>query len=806
MSLGNCIPGLVAEGKLTKKQGERAQAAYDRHYKRISAEMGPIAAAAEASEVALRQLEFEARQAKRQAFLAVESQRRIGADMKSYKGKSRAAAALALFDHDGKAPYLNVEAVRRTIVGRAHAKMAGILERHSRNLFGEVRDKSGLIDVVRELRGEKTGNASAREMAEAFRAATEELRLRFNAAGGAIGKLVDWAPQSHDSLKVRAAGFDAWRAKIAPLLDRGRMIDDATGRPFDDETLNEVLREVFENIRTEGWANRAPGAAGGRKTANRRAEHRFLHFKDAAAWFDYDAEFGTGNVFDAMMGHVEGMARDIAHMEVLGPNPAATVRWLQDGLMKEAELDPDPKGALLDKARTGGLSIEKMYAVTSGALNAPVSTKWARRFGTVRSINVAQMLGTAAISAFTDIGFQGKTRGFNGLPLTGALTGYLKLLSPGSQADRRLAVRLGLIAEEASKLGSVQQRYLGESIGHEWSRRLADGVLRASGLSAWTQAGRWAFGMEFLGHLADEAGKGLDQLSKPLRDALERYGIDAAGWDAIRASTPYEHKGARFLRPEDVVDAKLADRLHAMVLTETDYAVPVASVRARAMMTFGRPGTLAGELSRNMFLFKSFGVSMMLSHGARAMSLRPVNRAIYAVGGTIILTMLGAMAVQMKEIVKGRDPLPMEDAPEIKDGKFEGGFWARALLQGGGFGIFGDFLAAGTSERTGSLQEAILGPVVGTAADAFRYVSGNMEEADVARRYTPGGTLWYGRLAYERLLIDELRAWTDENYYDSWARMEKRAEEQGQGLWWRPGEGAPDRAPELATAFEAPPE
>lgn len=807
MSIGNCIPGLVAEGKLTKKQGAAAQAAFDRHYRRFAEKMGPVAAAAEASETALRELEYAARLKKRQAFLQISAQQKINGELATYKGDSPGAAAMALFDHDGKAPYMNVEALRKTIVGRAHARMAGILERHSRNLLGENRDKAGLVDLVRELRGEPTGNAAAREMAEAFRAAAEDLRLRFNAAGGAIGKLEHWAPQSHNSVKVRAAGYEAWRDRLVPLLDRERMIDDATGRPFDDERLDDVLRDVFATIRSEGWATRAAGEMGKGKLAGSHAEHRFLHFKDARAWFDYDAAFGNGNVFDAMIGHVEAMARDIAHMEVLGPNPAATVKWLKDGLLKAAATEADPKGGKLDGARWGAMRVQQLYDTTSGALNSPANAKAARAFGTVRAVNVAQMLGSATLSAVTDAGFQTITRAFNGLPLTGALTGYVRMLSPASKADRAVAVRLGLIADEASKMGSAQARYFGESVGHEWSRRLADGVLRVSGLSGWTQAGRWAFGMEFLGHLADNAALPLERLSGPLRRALERYGIDGAGWDVIRASTPYRHKGAAFLRPEDVADRALADRLHAMVLTETDYAVPVASVRGRSLMSAGPPGSFWGEASRNLFMFKSFGVSVMMSHGSRALSLRPWNAALYAVGGTIILTLFGALAVQLKEIAKGRDPLPMNDGPEIRDGKLKGGLWARAMFQGGGFGLFGDFVAAGSSQRSGSLGEAVAGPLVGMAGDAFRYAGGSIDTADVVRRYTPGlSSLWYERLAFERLLVDELKVWTNDDYYEGFERLERRAESEGRGLWWRPGEGSPDRAPDLATALDAPPE
>jgi hypothetical protein len=811
MSLDRCILDLEAQGKLTPEQAASARDVYLRHQRRHRRALPRDAADALASEEAVASIERAARISKVQKLLQVRVQQRIIGDLASYRGTNRAHAAQALFDYDQLAPYMNVEALRKVIVGSAHSELTSILVRHRRNLAGQVRHVEELDDVVRELFGTKTGNLNAAEMAGAFRQVAEGLRQRFNAAGGAIGKLEGWGlPQRHNPGRVREAGFEAWRDFVAPRLDRARMIDDATGQPFDDESLAALLADVFATIRTEGWVDRVPsGGGGGSKLANRRAEHRVLHFADADSWIEYQGRFGEGGegaAFDAMMAHVEGMARDIAHMEVLGPNPVATVRWLKDSLLREGALDPGSDVRLLDRYRSGAERIEQLYAATSGALNSPVSARWARRFGTVRALHTAQLLGSAFLSATTDVGFQAITRGFNGLPVTGALTGYLKLFRPNMPESHQVAVRLRLIAEEASSLGATQQRYLGESVGHEWSRRLADGVLRVSGLSPWTQAGRWAFGMEFLGTLADNFGKGFDDLPPPLRGALGRYGIDGAGWDVVRASTPYRHRGAAFADAAAIQDRSVADRLMAMILTETDYAVPTAGVRSQSLMTIGRPGTFWGEASRNTFLFKSFGVSLVLTHGARMMALRPANRALYAAGFTVTMTMLGALALQMTEIAKGRDPLPMVDAPEFnEDGAFRGGFWGRAVLKGGGFGIFGDLVAAGTSDRVGGWSEAIVGPATGMLGDAGRLATGQMGASDIARRYTPGGTIWYLRAAYERLVIDELKRQADPEYERAWRRVEQRLQDQGQDFYWSPGEPLPQGAPDLGAMFETPP-
>ncbi|KQX19331.1 MULTISPECIES: hypothetical protein [unclassified Sphingomonas] len=816
MSLAACIPGLVENGHLSQEQGERALEIYGRLERQHRRNMGPAAAEAMASTGTVEALAREAAQKKRQTLLQIAAQKRALVDMAGFKGgKDPGGAAIALFDHVEGAPYANVEAQRKAILGQAHARMDAVLQHFKRSSIGTARNVADLGDVVRELFGTSTGNRRAAELAEAWTDAAEMLRHRFNAAGGAIGKLEKWGlPQGHDSLRIREAGFDAWRDFITPLLDRRRMIDDETGLPFDDEARARALRDVFDTIRTEGWIKRTPGGQTGRgKLANQRQDHRFLHFADADGWMAYNQRFGASTPFEAMMGHLEGMSRDIAHMEILGPNPAATVKWLQDGLAKTAALDGG--GKMLDRLRGASERVGKLYEATSGAMNMPVNTTWARRLGTVRSLLTSAMLGSASLSAITDVGFQRQIRAFNGLPQMRALTGYISQLKG---ANRRTAVRAGLIAEEASKIMAAQHRYTLDSQVHKWAGWLSDNVLRWSGLSPWTQGGRWAFGMDFLGALADSFDRGWSEVDPTLRGAMERYGFDETEWNSLRSTPLHEEEGTTFLRPQDIAEQRVADRMLRMIQTETDFAVPTATVRARSYLNADRPGTFWGEVTRNVALFKSFGVSMIMTHAARAASLGPANAAGYAASLVLTTTVLGALAIQAKEISKGKDPRPMDSSD----------FIGAAMLQGGGFGVFGDFLNSAESRFGGGPLETAAGPVAGLTVDVSNMTVGNLfrtyhaltgrnpdgsrpkgpnlgrDAAKLAQRYTPGSSLWYSRLAFQRIILDTAQEWTDPDYRQAFARMERRARDQGQQYWWRPGKLAPERAPDLdaATASE----
>jgi hypothetical protein len=614
-------------------------------------------------------------------------------------------------------------------------------------------------------------------------------------------------------LRVRRAGYQAWRAEILPLLDPARMRDPLTNAPMTPARFEQGLRASYDAIATDGFSKLTPsGAAGGGALANTRAEHRFLIFRNAEAWLAYQDRFGASDPFSAMMAHVDGMARDIAAIEVLGPNPAATLRYMEDIALKDAaQRDAQAGGSrTMDRTRRQLAEARHMYDAIRGTANAPINGAIGRSFAGLRSFLVSAQLGSAAISALTDLNFQRIAARHAGISYARVLGQYARLLNPVSAGDRELAVRLGLIAEGWASVASSAMRYVGEVAGSEVTRRLSDFVLRASFLEPWTQAGRWAFGMEFMGFLARHAGQGFNDLPPALQRTFARYGLTAAHWKVLRNTPLYAHGGAQFLRPADVADRALGTRLLEMIQGETAFAVPAASVRGAVAITGGtRPGTLLGELARSVAMYKNFGVTLVMTHILRGLQSRGLGRrGMYFADLLISTTIAGALALQLKEIAKGRDPREMfgKHAPE---------FWGAALLQGGGLGIFGDFLFSDVNRFGGGLPETVAGPVVGFLNDVRRLTLGNLvqlpgdkptnagrELVNFLRRYTPGGSIWYARLGYERLILDRLQELADPQAARRFRALEGRARRDfDQAYWWRPGRALPDRGPAFQRAI-----
>jgi hypothetical protein len=66
----------------------------------------------------------------------------------------------------------------------------------------------------------------------------------------------------------------------------------------------------------------------------------------------------------------------------------------------------------------------------------------------------------------------------------------------------------------------------------------------------------------------------------------------------------------------------------------------------------------------------------------------------------------------------------------------------------------------------------------------------------------PGRSLWYARLAFERMVEDEIEIMLNKDANARFRCIERRAKKEfDQNYWSRPGRGLPQRAPDLAVAI-----
>lgn len=819
MSLSACIPDLLASGKIRKADADKAERAYNRHYEALKGSMGDEAAKAEATTRALAELDAAAKLQRRQAGLAILAQQAMDRDMD-------AGVAKGIAPHRALTQMLRqVEIGRERIENQAHEGMLDFIQRHRRNMLGRPKDKTGLTDVVRELHDQATGNATAKAFAAAIGDSFERLRLAFNRQGGSIGHRADFGmPHRYDPLKVRDTDFEVFRSDFLAELAPEKMIDPLSGGAFTPERLEEFLFATYTNIATNGLSEM--GGSGGlasRMLANSRTDPRYFVFKDGDAWLRIAGKYGDGNPFEAIMSHVHGMARDIAFMERFGPNPAASWKRGLDRADRISATSAVGKTGALKGTGPAKYHAEQMWRFMNGDLSVPVLPEGDGLGAAVgrgaintlhgtRDVLTSALLGSAQLTSIADINTNIFARKMNALPAWNVLGGYLQQLNPLDGGHRAMAVYLGAGVKDATRSMAGLARWYGESHGPRWTQILADDVLRVTGMNKFFEAGRNSFIKDYYRQMGRERGLGYDQLPDWRQAAFERHGIAPEDWDVIRSAEPARFHGADHVDWHAIAkaDPKIADRLVDAVLREARSAVIESDAEAQALTRFGRPGTVAGEISANIFQFKSFPLTLVMDQARRVAEINARHgraaAARYAVSFVAGMTMLGMVSMQLKEIAKGKDMRPI--TPEA---------WFDAFVQGGGAGVFGDLVGSFKNDRVSGFAEWLAGPIATFGGDAAKVVKAGFQTdketgergrklgyqaSRLARRYTPGTTIWYLRAALDRMLWDELQERIDPDYADHQQRLIDTANRQGQDYFYAPGDTLPHRAPKLG---ESPP-
>ena len=769
------------------------------------------AAAAKKLEQAQLQIEVTARVQERLAGI-----QQAMRDTAGKAGTRAEALSRDAINADQKATALRKESFGRllSLIEASQSKQGATLGRKVLMTLFDAENPGMTRDVIKEVfKGADghTKNPMATAAARAWLDTIEEMRTRFNAAGGDVGQLdYGYTPQPHDTVKVRKAGADTWAAKVLPLLDRSRYLREDGSRMADDELLA-VLKNAHETLATEGLNKSTPGQfQGSGKRANRHSDTRQIHFADGEAWASYMTEFGRGSIYDAMMGHIGAMARDITLVEQYGPDFSAQVRLQLD----EARV-ADKKSASEPLTGAGTVDPATYFKIISGAVGMPASERLARNMAMVRNLQTAAKLGGAIISSVTDLGTLALTAGYNRLP-------YWQLLKDiGTQAtqdSRDFMASHGMIAESVA---DSLNRWSGDHLGTNWSGKLSNAIMRASLLNAWTDGLRQGFTLTMNAGFAKMAKTEWSALAERDRTRLARGGFSEADWKALQQVQPVQFKGRELLTPDAIRAAgnsELAQKVFGFIHDESEFAIVNPDLTTRAIVTGGgqQAGTVMGELVRTTMQFKSFPIAMITRHWRRMMegdlgpdgSSAAANRMLY--GGALLLTStaLGAIAFQSKQMLAGKDPISM-DQPR---------FWLRAAAQGGGLAIAGDLFlidpSSGMGDSLGTLAKNVMGPAFGTAGElALKVVTENIWqeaagkdshwEAELfnwAKSNTPGQSLWWMKPALDHTFMNAIQENLSPGYL---ARVQKKARQDwNQEFFWAPNDATPARAPDIAGAFQ----
>lgn len=674
--------------------------------------------------------------------------------------------------------------------------------------LGVFTDKELVQKIVRERFNDSTGDPLAKKISDKMGEVFEGMRERFNRAGGDIGKLDDWGlPQTHSLEKIVLAGKQAWVQKAESLIDTSKYVHE-DGTYYSQQEIRELLEHSFDTLSSNGANKTEIGRqsfGGNSKVTSRHSESRVLHFKDAESWMEYQAEFGGMPFVDLIEAHVNGLSKDIAMVENLGSSPKNSMRILMDA----AEQKDWQKGVDANDTGKSRKRAQTMFDEFSGQ-NTPQSEVLANLGLAYRSMNVASMLGGTTISSVTDQAMIAKTASIHGIAYRKTFGELISQLNPKNKEDRQLAHSLGLATEEM--LGSIA-RWSDDGLTsvHGKSQKLArvssgiaSQVMRISGLNALTAASKVGFTkmlMEKYGRLS--RSKSWDDLDALDRELMEKTGLNERAWEVMRLADPVvDRKGNQLMSARsiyEIPDDKLkpfgdpqkvrdevATQFQAHLLDEQGMAVVEAGLRERTWMSAGqKKGTGMGELVKSMLQFKSFPAAFLMRHGSRAMAQDGVKgKAAYGASIFAMTTLLGALAVQLKELANGNDPSTMWDSDDPQKTM---NFWTRSAVQGGGLSILGDILVAGTDTSGRSTSDFMVGPLGSDAKALLGLTVGNMtqyyenkdtnaanEAFRLLKNKIPAQNLWYTKAATNRLVFDEMQDMIAPGYREKYLRKAER--------------------------------
>ncbi len=703
---------------------------------------------------------------------------------------------------------------------------------------------SGKLDdeIVRELWAMPGNGKPITNSIEAYKTAKiinkyqGELVGRQNRAGAWINLAPGYVVrQTHDMAKIRAMPKEEWVQFVLERVDPEKTFGD-----LDPEKYVDFLNGAYDGLAT-GIHYRAKGAGeqdasytllgfkGPKNLAKKVSAERVLHFKDADAWLEYNGQFGHGNLRESVIFGFEHNARNLGLLQTLGTNPKAMVERLLSDIRKANKGNVSALDSISD------IKIMNEFKELDGTTRIPDSITMSKIGRGLRVIQNVSKLGGALISSITDLPTQVAELRYQGVPLVSAwFNAFWNPIRGRSSGEQR---------EIAQLLGVGFDGLLGDAISRFDSNDTMPGVLaklqqrffKLNGMNYWNDAHMTGVTLMSSAYLAQQVDAG--QLSPEALNLLSQYGVTEKDTPLLKAAIK-EAGGSRYLMPDELdnlsdeelgqifgfidkhsfnkdagkegynypidkispaISRKIKDardefklRLRTLFSDRSRTAIPHPGAAENAIMNSGtQPGTALGEAVRLFMQFKSFPISVVrkgigreiYGHGADSLKdafMKGQGDILGLVHLMVATTLFGYAAMALKDLAKGREPRDPSDPKTI----------AAAMAQGGGLGIYGDFLFGEFSRYGRSAVATLAGPTFGQIDDVAEMYTRMRTGEDAAAQglrfvmnNTPFINLFYTRAALDYLFIYQLQEMVSPGYLH---RLEARIQRENDQRFFLP--------------------
>ena len=596
---------------------------------------------------------------------------------------------------------------------------------------------------------------------------SETVRKKYNDHGANTEKLPGWiVRQSHDPFALRNAvdvlnlknnknikeingtperNLAAWTDYILPKLDQKKTFGNTDGSP---EAIDEFLSFAYNSLvkNQNQVVDGAGNSFGSRNLAETIGAKRVLHFKSSDDWFAYNAKFGGQSLREALFEGFNLAGRNIGMMSMLGSNPQKNFLKMADETMnilkrKKSQTQVDKIGSFIKPQ--GGYA--KFMAEVDGSVNTINGFNAAKWSGITRAILSMAKLGGAVISAIADVHLYATELKWQGRSYVGGVAEALGRLGKIKNSKLRIEIaeQLGFISDNL--IYDVAARFSsGDNLNKQFTQ-IQRTFFKLNGLAWWTNSLKDGAMLGMGNYVAKQRNLSFNNLSVEFKRLITHFGINEKIWNVIRKmDVERSEDGKEFFSARNIdllSDGKIKEisgvekmskrqlniardnlktRVLGMFLDRSTFAVIEPDARTRGYLKQGlQAGTAPGEAMRFWGQFKAFPFAIMQKSIGRELSFTEAGRKYRALFGTAGLIagsgIFGYISMTAKDLLKGKNP---------RDPMNTNTFFA-AMLQGGGLGIYTDFLFGKIQNSTGALA-TFAGPALTEAtkvAAIFNYIT-----------------------------------------------------------------------------------
>lgn len=623
----------------------------------------------------------------------------------------------------------------------------------------------------------------------------------------------------HNQTKVRAAGFENWKNDILPALDIQKTAEAMNIKP--SELTDEIFQGMYDGLSTgEHIGNHGTISDFSTPLRAVRQKQRKLIFKDADSIIAYRDKYGSRDFQSAITNTIEGNARKVGLIRTLGVNYERNLKEVAGQFFKES-LIPEQRVKLRNFIDNQMINELK---VVDGRADIPFNETAARITSNVLALGSMTKLGGATLSAVSDLAVAASYLNRQGMGSTTAnlfdLAG--KQFTKFSPEKKQALGSIGFFADAKLK-DAYRDGYLEGSVNQtlaKWSARF----FKMTGLDTWTNSARLSSADSIMNYMSGFTNRKFTELPKSLQNSLKMFEIKESEWGLLRETKQTQIDGGNYLMPQELdnIRSKISDKLASennisgeLLEKATDkyidrlknnlinyyhnalsHMVIEPDAATKYYQTWGglAPGSIGGTLARFTMQFRSFSIGFMrktlfdmFNEEGSALS-KGMNLGKFIAATTL----MGYTAMSLKDIFKGRKPRSLFD----DDGNLSIKTITASLLQGGGAGIFGDFIFGEYNRFGGGFASTLVGPAFGSIGDYAAIASAVRDgvvdgkapdvRANLLRvtlNNTPFINAFWSRLALDHLFANGLQEYLNPGYL---RRMERKIEQQNHQQFWLP--------------------